>query len=890
MGERSGAPHDAAYNNPTHRPSELARKNAARWVVHGQQNVSKGVDSEIRSLIASRFQTEIWPKLCALVPSVELEKYASIVKDSDDSGAFGRVHLKMLIYAVINNFAGISGLRIEDTFQYLRSQEAQVSRELSTVGLTLTKTVFEKLLIGAVEAGDSRMVDRLLGERSAALDVNNIFSVVEAERFTLVERSSKLRDLTVTQVLIRHGADVNKTHQNVFGSEHGALERAIGRYGASDRVDPSLIMMLLAAGAYISSDILLTVISSSDTEVSVLLIRHGARTSRDLWTRCGVFRNAISLLDPSAAMEVATLMVDMAADLDFRALSSGSETSPLTVIDAAAQRGNLAVMQKFIEGGARITKDTLTFAIRGENMEAVRFVISKGADLDSLSCLNTTPLAEAIRKGESELVSWLQQHGASDRIDEKWRYSAILDAAAEVGNAHIVQSMIDRTMIDDPLLVELHQNHEWQQSEVLGGSLLVAVCHGQAHIAYMLLEAGANANLLKRGIGAGLPLLEALKGRDANLVRALLNADADVAYDEFTFYKEMESPIELAVRWGDTSLVRDLLFAGANVNQFATSLQESTAPLTLAIKEGNAAMVEFLLEAGADVNNAHARLMGCTALSAAVEMNHTCIVRKLLAVGADPDDSAALLHAAKHNQDILGLILEKFRQRYPLGKNGFGISTLEFAIEHGNKSLVQLLLESKVHVRSLGEDGNLDTTPLGTAIMCGHADKKLQADIVTLLIEAGANVNDIVSHGQPSSFFRMLPPRQTALLEAIHTGDCALVQLVLDHKADVNCPATLGIKRTPLQKAAEDGNLRIVEMLLDHGADVNGLPAKRGGATALQLAAMGGFIGLAERLIAYDADVNGPVAKLHGRSAVEAAAEHGRVGMVQLLLKKGAVA
>lgn len=88
--------------------------------------------------------------------------------------------------------------------------------------------------------------------------------------------------------------------------------------------------------------------------------------------------------------------------------------------------------------------------------------------------------------------------------------------------------------------------------------------------------------------------------------------------------------------------------------------------------------------------------------------------------------------------------------------------------------------------------------------------------------------------------------------------------------------------------ATRDGSKEIVELLLEHGADVNAPPAREFGATALQFAAIKGFLGIAYLLLQYDADVNAPAAEVDGRTALEGAAEHGRVDMVQLLLNSGA--
>ncbi|KAF2685460.1 ankyrin, partial [Lentithecium fluviatile CBS 122367] len=101
--------------------------------------------------------------------------------------------------------------------------------------------------------------------------------------------------------------------------------------------------------------------------------------------------------------------------------------------------------------------------------------------------------------------------------------------------------------------------------------------------------------------------------------------------------------------------------------------------------------------------------------------------------------------------------------------------------------------------------------------------------------------------------------------------------------ADVNRPATYGIRRTPLQLAIENGSQDIVQYLLDRGADINAFPAFTTGATALQLATIKGYTGFGELLLTCGADVNAARARRKGRTTFEGAAEHGRLDMLLLL-------
>jgi uncharacterized protein len=72
----------------------------------------------------------------------------------------------------------------------------------------------------------------------------------------------------------------------------------------------------------------------------------------------------------------------------------------------------------------------------------------------------------------------------------------------------------------------------------------------------------------------------------------------------------------------------------------------------------------------------------------------------------------------------------------------------------------------------------------------------------------------------------------SALMEAVFSGNLEEVRNLLDKGADVNCRMDGGV--TPLMVAAVNGNLDVVNLLLDRGADINAKTEK--GNTALDFA------------------------------------------------------
>ncbi|KAJ7117118.1 ankyrin repeat-containing domain protein [Mycena epipterygia] len=152
---------------------------------------------------------------------------------------------------------------------------------------------------------------------------------------------------------------------------------------------------------------------------------------------------------------------------------------------------------------------------------------------------------------------------------------------------------------------------------------------------------------------------------------------------------------------------------------------------------------------------------------------------------------------------------------------------------------------------------------------CGHLL------LVQLLLDHGANVNLVQGY------------YGTALQAASRQGHEPVVHLLLVHGADVN---TLGGDNgTALQAASYSGHGAVVQLLLNHGADVNITGETFG--TALQAASFNGHEVVVWLLILHGANVNMPVTlnkKYITVTALQAASYGGHEVIVQFLLDHGA--
>ena len=378
----------------------------------------------------------------------------------------------------------------------------------------------------------------------------------------------------------------------------------------------------------------------------------------------------------------------------------------------------------------------------------------------------------------------------------------------------------------------------------------------------MLIEAGADFDNTDLGL--------TLERRNLIVARALLEAGVTL---------KKEPVILKAVKWGDHSLVRDLIAAGADVNELGDL---EVGALIEAVYEEDEELIEILLEAGADINRCYYKeeqRSYITALSAAMSEDNVEMVRVLLKYGASPHDSEALYYAVVSYRQVgvmVGTLLSEFDKRFPQGNRWYGPAALKVAICEGNFPLMKDL-KQRTAVNSFCNDTDRryswqkwfdplqdvgSTLPLAVAIQKDYGTSLKETQ---WLLESGADPNSIVSTS----------PRRTALSMAVFTKSVKMVELLLKHGADINQPATKGIERTALQQAAEVGSFEIAQMLSDLGADINAAPARSEGGTALQLTARKGYLGIVLLLLKVGTDINAPPAKANGRTALEGAAEWG---------------
>ncbi len=834
--------------------------------------------------------TSVLSALDSVVPKAMVDQ--SLRRFPFDIQIFTSPLHRQVLCSVANNFAGLDALPIQNIIPFLQKETNEKLYQMvrSARGYT-SRAIIQNIFKAAIESGDARIVDLLIRDNPADIRINEQFCIVDGRKYTPIERATMLRYEELVQVFLNHGADVSKIYTR-YGAgvlDFAVLESRQNHLHAEIRPQPRVFRILLEAGGDLSN-FALTRLMERERELALLFMSKRARKNAAQWCRDGIFCDAMIFFNDQSCMEIINIMLECGLDLnyDVHIYLTHFPAYSYRLMDIAAQRGKLAIVDFLLKSGALLTGNTLPCAARSQNLELITLLLERGADINSIGSLQITTLSVAIGLEDEQMMRFLEERGASVIGQSEWHCFAALFAASEIGNIQLVERFIQSGGRIDPWL--------------LGFVLKRAIKDGRDEIVEKLMEAGANANfrssVRRAGLGriadtddSGPALYEALKRRKESLILSLLDADAN-PNDMYG-----SQPILLAAEWGNTSVIKALIFAGVDLNGCNHSTRRPDTALAIAVKRRDSELIELLLASGADVNYGIKIPHIETPLEAAAEIGDIDMAHYLFDQGADPNNPQALEKAYLKNKELFDLICETYHARYPSARGDFGTSVLVRAIRTEDQDVIRQMLQSgfnagAIMVRDFHTkckvDFEAESTPLGFAIVWQ------KEDITENLLQHGCDPNGIVSQVTPTRaknswmFPEPSPIRETALLTAIGTQNKSMVELLIKYGARANFLTCGPVKRTPLQRAAELGNMEIVTLLINYGADVNAPAAHRQGGTSLQLAAIGGFVMVACKLLNHKADVNAPGSKVNGKTALERAAEHGRLDMIRVLLNAGA--
>ena len=330
----------------------------------------------------------------------------------------------------------------------------------------------------------------------------------------------------------------------------------------------------------------------------------------------------------------------------------------------------------------------------------------------------------------------------------------------------------------------------------------------------------------------------------------------------------INTPLMAAVVLNDGAEVERLIEGGVDVNEIN---DKGCTALMWAAMRGNKTILDALLDAGAEVDKSDAA--GTTALIIASHTNSVAIVETLVQAGADVN-ARMKVHIAggpvpEQQFDAGGTALMKaiMNERLQVSEylisaevdvdqaDGTGRTALMMAAKANQSAIVELLLAAGADIEKTDFIGQtaLIYAVRGIPLILVPTSHPISLSPVIALIGAGADVNIAQHGGQFSAGF-------TPLLYAANGLRVELVDLLLEAGANVNQTDVTG--QTPLMLASQrktdkdDSKIAIsvIKTLLEAGADVNQTDAI--GQTALIFAAQGRSVPFIEVLVAAGANIN----------------------------------
>ncbi len=278
----------------------------------------------------------------------------------------------------------------------------------------------------------------------------------------------------------------------------------------------------------------------------------------------------------------------------------------------------------------------LQVAVNNQDIEAVRFLLENGADVNAVDHYQGAAIHHAARLNDDTIFFLLLEHGA-DVHAPGWAETA-LSIARTHGRGRVVEALLvldaqkdlhSACALGDLPRVKQLLGEDRSELDARGPDgrtpLVCAILGDQLHVVRYLLSQGADVKV-------------------PNARRALLNCGNAAAYNEYVdaqlrgnpaFRESWQSPLAVAAGHGRWQIANLLTAQGADVHLSSDAKYTRWTPLHLAARAGQAETARLLLAHGAEANKlSDYNGVSETPLQAALRNEHQEIVDLLRAAGA----------------------------------------------------------------------------------------------------------------------------------------------------------------------------------------------------------------------------------------------------------------
>jgi ankyrin repeat protein len=480
----------------------------------------------------------------------------------------------------------------------------------------------------------------------------------------------------------------------------------------------------------------------------------------------------------------------------------------------------------------------LMYAVLKGYLEVIKFLISKGANINQIHPKYETALYQSVQQKDNAIFEELINAGATFRTTDEYA-DEMVEIALNNNHGYIISGLI--VSPDDEEFIYCWLEYAVQSNCYNAIDLLIkksddfglpyidrtnllhlAITSSFPKIVSLLAQSMPNIDTVDKNENTAMLL--AVKNRLLSMVKILINFPAKTI--------TLKNALLLAVDIGDKDIVIELLKKFKTI--VASSDLNSVLGLLLfhAVRHGHTNMVKILCD---ELNGDEANYINPTpewcALSYLANIGNTEMLEILCSKkGVDPNKTSGnvdtpLLSAIFEQRLSSAEILLRHGADPNLGRSPATMSSkpIGIACQNGDLEMVKLLVKYRVKVDTPRAN---TLSPLDIAAQYGHHE------IVKLLLQQGAKPD--TPHVDD----------ETALIQASQYGHTNVAEVLLDAGADHSIQNKRG--HTALHIASKYGNLAVVELLLKKGADSNIKNEKR--QTACDIACLKGHQRIAELL------------------------------------------
>lgn len=464
----------------------------------------------------------------------------------------------------------------------------------------------------------------------------------------------------------------------------------------------------------------------------------------DLWFQlyCGLQSQTIAQYQPEKAKERTWLMflAENGHDLDQLLEENAGVGDPKQSAQAlalSAHQGHCAAVEKLLSCGnvendavMDLTKDIA----QRSNVDQVlpiflQHVLDKGL-IDAKSWCSL--LCAAIENGHNQAFYLLMDSVDKYDLTGAWENLAPFHLAAAFGDEELMKTLLTKqSRLSLPSLAGLLNPGETAVG-IDGNPFHVAARNGHLNIIRLLhpdhasIEATTSQNFTPLQLASMTGHPEVVEF----LIQAGANVDASV--------EKCQSPLFYASGNGRREVVKILLSHNSKVKDYETELG---TPLHWAARGGFSECAKLLLKAGADKDCPDNNII--SPLVAAVRSGNLEVVKLLIEYKVDLDFQEGYpLYAAIIANNLAAvreLLFAGASIKYTTYHSWSG-TALHYACRTQNVDLVKLLLDF-VELSDLNKGDSSQDTPITEALRLRHHNMENCAEIIKLLLEAGADVD-----------------------------------------------------------------------------------------------------------------------------------------------------